>query len=350
MQPAFHRAVLDRLVEHIDVSVDRLIDRWRRLPDGEVVDVDEAMMTTALEVVGRALFSHDLSGQAHDLVHAVLEALDVVVARARSPLPLPVDWPTPGNQKLRKALATLDSAVAAMVAERRRHDPECADLLGMLLAARDEIDGRGLDDRQVRDEIVTLIVAGHETVASALTWTWHLLSEHPDVEQRLHDEVDTVLNDGRAPTFEDLPRLTYTRQVIDEALRLYPPAWVISRRAVVEESLHGHPVPAGSYVFVSPYVLHRTARYWPDPDRFDPDRFAPGVTIDRFAYIPFGAGPNLCIGRDFALVEATLLVAAVAARFSLQAQPGAKIHAEPLVTIRPRGGLPKVLRHRRPGA
>jgi cytochrome P450 len=308
--------------------------------------VDDAMMTTALEVVGRALFSHDLSGQAHDLVQAVLDALDVVVRRARSPLPLPVDWPTPGNRRLRRSLDTLDSAVAEMVAERRRHDPDCPDLLSMLLMARDEVDGRGFDDRQVRDEIVTLIVAGHETVASALTWTWHLLSEHPDVEDRLHAEVDEVLGEGRRPTYADLPRLTYTRQVIDEALRLYPPAWVISRRAIVDELLHDHAVPAGSYVFVSPYVLHRTPQYWPDPDRFDPDRFAPGASVDRFAYIPFGAGPNLCIGRDFALVEATLLVAAVAARFTLDEVPGARVHAEPLVTIRPRGGLPKVLRHR----
>lgn len=352
MQPAFHRALMDRYLTHLEIGIDRLVSTWDAQPNGTIVDVDAAMMRTALEVVGRALFSHDLSGDAARLVHAVLEALDVVVARARSPIPLPIDWPSPGNRKLARSLQTLDDTVVAMLRERRRvdrlldaDDQSPADLLGMLLAARDDIAGTGFDDRQLRDEIVTLIVAGHETVASALTWTWHLLAQNPDAEKRLHDELDDVLA-GRRPTFADLERLTYTRQVIDEALRLYPPAWVISRRAVVDAELAGHAVPSGSYVFVSPYVLHRTPELWPEPDRFEPDRFAPGVAIDRFAYIPFGAGPNLCIGRDFALLEATLLVADVASRFRLAAIPGAEVHVDPLVTIRPRGGLPMVLSRR----
>jgi cytochrome P450 len=352
MQPAFHRAVLDRFVTQLDVGINRLTSTWEAQPNGTVVDVDSAMMRTALEVVGRALFSHDLSGDAARLVHAVLEALDVVVARARSPLPLPVDWPTPGNRRLSRSLQTLDDTVVAMLRERRRVDRQIADddqapadLLGMLLAARDDIGGTGFDDRQLRDEIVTLIVAGHETVASALTWTWHLLAQNPDAEKRLHTELDEVLA-GRHPTFADLERLPYTRQVIDEALRLYPPAWVISRRAVVDSELAGYSVPAGSYVFVSPYVLHRTPELWPEPNRFEPERFGPGFSIDRFAYIPFGAGPNLCIGRDFALLEATLLVAAVAARFRLTSIPGADVQVDPLVTIRPRGGLPMVLSRR----
>jgi cytochrome P450 len=280
----------------------------------------------------------------------VLEALDVVVARARSPLRAPLHWPTPRNRRLASAIATLDATVEAILAERRRFgvdgdDERTADLLGMLLAARDDVSGHGFDDEQLRDEVVTLIVAGHETVASALTWTWHLLAGAPHVEAALHAEVDAVL-DGRLPTFADVERLVYTRQVIDEALRLYPPAWVISRRAVRGEEFDGHPVGAGSYVFVSPYVLHRTPELWPDPERFDPDRFAPGASIDRFAYIPFGAGPNLCIGRDFALLEATLLVATIASRFRLDSAPGHTVTPEPLVTIRPHGGLPMVLRRR----
>lgn len=352
MQPAFHRAVLDQFVAHIDISVDRLLASWDTLPNGAVVDVDEAMMHTALEAVGRSLFSHDLSGDAATLVDAVLEALDVVVARARSPLPLPIDWPTPGNRKLSRALSTLDRTVAAMLAERRAaaahlatDDTTAADLLGMLLVARDDNEGHGFDDRQLRDEIVTLIVAGHETVASALTWTWHLLAQNPESLTRLHAELDDVLA-GRRPTFADLDRLVFTRQVIDEALRLYPPAWVISRRAVAPDPLQGYEISPNSYVFVSPYVLHRTPELWPDPDHFDPDRFAPGKPIDRFSYIPFGAGPNLCIGRDFALLEATLVVASIASRFTLAAEPDAQVHVDPLVTIRPRGGLPMVLTRR----
>jgi len=355
MQPAFHRGILDSFVEHIDIALDRLLASWATQRDGDVVDVDDAMMRTALEAVGRSLFSHDLSGDARELVDAVLKALDVVVSRARSPLSAPLGWPTPGNLALRRSLRTLDRTVAVMVnarreAQKRGGGPEVPDLLGMLLS------GDGFDDRQLRDEIVTLIVAGHETVASALTWTWHLLGQDEGVRKRLHAEVDEVLADGR-PTFEDLPRLTYTRQVVDEALRLYPPAWVISRRAMVDEEILGTPVPAGSYTFVSPYVLQRTATWWPDPDRFDPDRFDPdrleraavvgeSAAAPRFAYIPFGAGPNLCIGRDLALMESVLLVAAVARNWTLEPLPGHEVRADPLVTIRPRGGLPMVLRRR----
>lgn len=361
MQPAFHREVLSNFVGHIDIAVDRLLASWSRQADGDVVDVDDAMMRTALEVVGRSLFSHDLSGEARELVDAVLKALDVVVARARSPLAAPLGWPTPGNMALKRSLRTLDRTVEVMVearrqAQRRGGGPEVPDLLGMLLASE------GFDDRQLRDEIVTLIVAGHETVASALTWTWHLLGQNPDALAKLHAEVDDVLG-GARPTFEDLPRLTYTRQVIDESLRLYPPAWVVSRRATADGDILGTPVPAGSYTFISPYVLHRTAAYWPDPDRFDPDRFDPDrsdpdrsdpdrlvperkAESSRFAYVPFGAGPNLCIGRDLAVMESVMLVASVASKWSLEPLVGREVRVDPLVTIRPHGGLPMALKRR----
>jgi cytochrome P450 len=206
----------------------------------------------------------------------------------------------------------------------------------------------GFDDRQLSDEIVTLIVAGHETVATALTWTFHLLGQHPQVLLDLQAEVDSVLGDRR-PGFADLPALTLTRQVVDEALRLYPPAWVISRRALAPGELLGREIPVGSYVFVSPYVLQRTATWWPNPDRFDPTRFAPeaqGVGSQRFAYIPFGAGPNLCIGRDLALLEAVLVVAAVVQRFELTPVADHQVRLDPLVTIRPKGGLPMRIRRR----
>ena len=347
MQPAFHRAVLDHFVEHIDVAVDRLVASWSPLPPGAEVDVDEAMMRTALEAVGRSLFSHDLSGEASELVRAVLRALDVVVARARSPFPLPMTLPTPGNVALRNSLRTLDRTVQVMVsarrlAEQRGAQPQTPDLLGMLLASE------GFDDRQLSDEIVTLIVAGHETVATALTWTFYLLGQHKSVLSELQSEVETVLS-GRRPTFADLPALSLTRQVVDEALRLYPPAWVISRRALTPGELLGQEIPVGSYVFVSPYVLQRTQQWWPQPDRFDPARFAPqepGPAYERYAYIPFGAGPNLCIGRDLALLEAVLVVAAVVQRFELTPMPDHEVRLDPLVTIRPKGGLPMRIRRR----
>jgi len=348
MQPAFHRAVLDQFVEHIDIAVDRLLASWARKRDGEIVDVDQAMMRTALEAVGRSLFSHDLSGEAGELVQAVLKALDVVVSRARSPLAPPLNWPTLGNIALRNSLRTLDHTVDVMVgarreAQRRGAGPETPDLLGMLMASE------GFDDRQLRDEIVTLIVAGHETVATSLTWTWYLLGQNREVRDTLLAEVDSVLQ-GQRPTFEHLSQLPYTRQVVDEALRLYPPAWVISRRALVDGDVMGVQVPAGSYVFVSPYVLHRTEKYWPDATRFDPARFASdaGEQTSRFTYIPFGAGPNLCIGRDLALMEAVLVVAAVASKCNLDPVIGQQVSLDPLVTIRPHGGLPMVLKKRFP--
>ena len=346
MQPAFHRAVLDQFVEHIDIAVDRLLASWARKRDGDVVDVDDAMMRTALEAVGRSLFSHDLSGEAGELVQAVLKALDVVVARARSPLAAPLSWPTLGNIALKNSLRTLDRTVEVMVGARREAlrrgaGPETPDLLAMLMASE------GFDDRQLRDEIVTLIVAGHETVATSLTWTWHLLGQNREVRDKLIAEVDGVLQ-GERPRFEHLPQLTYTRQVIDESLRLYPPAWVISRRALIDGDVMGVEVPAGSYVFVSPYVLHRTKEYWPDPQTFNPERFATGAGEQnaRFTYLPFGAGPNLCVGRDLALMEAVLVVAAVASTCTLDPVIGHQVNLDPLVTIRPHGGLPMVLKKR----
>jgi cytochrome P450 len=296
------------------------------------------MMRISLEVVGSALFSTDLTGDtARRIVDAVLTALDRVVVRARSPWIPPPAVPTPGNLRLRRALRTIDAEVAAMVASRPVASPG-DDVLGILLRARDS--GSGLDDTAVRDEVVTLLVAGHETVASSLTWTLHLLAHHPQVQERLADEVAAL---GDDPGTADLPRLPWTRAVVDEALRLYPPAWVVTRRALADDVLSGYPVPAGSVVLVSPYTVQRDPAVWPDPERFDPTRFL-GTTPARGTYLPFGAGPRLCIGRDFALVESVLVLAVIARRFLVEPAPGPPPRVDALVTLRPRGGLPLRLR------
>ncbi len=348
VQPAFHVRTLDALGGHVADAVARLTASWDAQPDGALVDVDAAMMGATLEIVGQALFSTDLGPEAADLVHAVERALAVVIRRARSPLPVPGWLPTPGNVRLGGAVRTLDRSVAAMVARHRTDaDPSRADLLSLLLGAGAGCADAGLTDRQVRDEVVTLIVAGHETVASALTWAWWLVAGDPAVGDRLAAEADTVL-DGRPPAASDYAGLPYARQVLDEALRLYPPAWVLSRRALADDVLAGAVVPAGALVIASPYALHRNPAHWDRPDRFDPDRFAPAVRADtvRSGYLPFGAGPRLCVGRDFALLEGTLVLAGLAARYGFERVAGRDVVVDPGVTLRPKSGLPVRLRRR----
>ncbi len=343
-QPAFHHSSLEPLSTTVVAAADRLLDRWDLAPDGSLVDVDAAMMRTALEIVGEALFSADLAGSAGVLVEAVLDALGQVVARAQNPFATPLGVPTPGNRRMLRALRTLDSAVAEIVGRRRASGEHGQDLLGLLLAS-------GLSDEQVRDEVATTIVAGHETVASALTWVWDLLGRNEETAWRLRDEVDVVLGRGseaRAPTGEDYGQLIWTRQVLDETLRLYPPAWVITRKALVDDVLAGVAVPAGSLVIICTFALHRRPEAWPDPERFDPGRFDPDRRgeLQRSAYAPFGSGPRLCIGRDFALLEGTLLLARISQRYVLRPQSDRDVPMDAMVTIRPRDGLPMQLQRR----
>jgi cytochrome P450 len=343
VQPAFHRETLASVAEH-SVAAARV--QAERLGPG-VVDVDQAMMHVALEVVGAALFSTDLSGHAATLVPAVLTALDRVVLRARSPWLPPPSVPTPGNVRLRRALDTIDGAVAGMTRQRRAAGSAAprGDVLDLLLAGVEgEDDAAAL--AAVRDETVTLLIAGHETVASALTWAWHLLVDHPTAYQRLLAEVDAL---GADPGLDDLPRLPFTRAVVDEALRLYPPAWILTRKAAADDVLSGYRVPAGSLVLVSTWTLHRDPALWPQAGQFRPERWLgdEAQRAPRWAYVPFGAGPRQCIGKDFALVEATLVLAVLARRVRLVrpvAAPAPRVEA--LVTLRPRGGLELDVRRR----
>ncbi|MGN6686963.1 MAG: cytochrome P450 [Actinomycetales bacterium] len=362
LQPAFHRATLENVAAHAAAAAGDLARGWRAqtvasAPARSVtVDMDAAMMHAALDVVGRSLLGADLRGEAQRLIGAVLEALDVVVARARLPLPIPEAVPTPGNRKLRRSLRVIDAAVSSVIA-RRAGGPAREDLVGLLLGGDGDSDG-GLDPTAVRDEIVTMIVAGHETVASALTWTWQLLAEHPGVQEDVAHEARSVLGD-RAAVLEDFSQLPLTRQVLEEALRLYPPAWVISRRALDADTLGGYDVPAGSMVILSPYLVHHDTGTWEDAEAFVPQRFSDarsGQPVDapRAAYLPFGAGPRLCIGRDFALVEATLILASLARSWRVSLPPeadgprgaGQSPRVDALVTLRPHGGLPLLLSER----
>ena len=337
VQPAFHHETLGQLTGHVEHATTAVVDDWSRQPDGCLVDIDAAMMHATLEVVGHALFGSDLSDDAEALAGATLDALDVVIARARVPITPPSWIPTPANRRLAAANRVLDDSVGRMLEERATGRSMSHDMLDMLMAVRDE-DGAGLTSADIRNQMVTFIVAGHETVASALTWAWALLAAHPDEQAALHAEVDAVVGDAPM-TVEDYQRLTRTRAVFDEALRLYPPAWLITRKALADDEVGERSMPAGSLVIMSPYLLHRHPDLWLEPEAFRPARFI-DHDIDRASFMPFGAGPRMCIGRDFAYVEGVLMLARLASRFAVRYPQGAGLPAaDPLVTIRPAGGL-----------
>jgi len=339
MQPVFAQQRLRMLDRVVVPATDKMLMRWKSAAQsGEVIDVDHAMLELALEIVGLSLFGLDLSQEAPQLVHAALEALDYVIYRAQNPFAPPPSWPTPRNRAFHRALARLNAAVESIIAARLEKGLDGDDLLTLLLKAHREGE---LSRAQVRDELITMIIAGHETVATALTWTWYLLAHHPQVWERLAGEVDWVLA-GQPPNGDHLPRLEFTAQVFSEALRLYPPAWLITRKAQAEDIILEEPIPAGALVIICPYALHRHPRIWPQPEHFDPERFAEphARDIPRFAYIPFGGGPRLCIGNRFALIEAQLVLARVTQVYRLEYAGVAPKQAQPLVTLRPKGGMP----------
>jgi cytochrome P450 len=266
-------------------------------------------------------------------------------------VPTPPVVPTPGNLKLRRAIRRLDEVVYGMIRERRASGVDRGDMLGMLLATRDEGDGSGLSDREVRDQAMTIMLAGHETTANALAWTFYLLGRHPQVREKLEREVDTVLA-GRDATMADLPSLPYTLEILKESMRLYPPAYMIGRRATRDVVICGSRVPAGQVVIVNVIGIHRRADAFPDPDRFDPERFTPEreKALPPHAFIPFGAGPRICIGNHFAWMEGQLVLATLAQRLRFELVSNKPVETEPLVTLRPKGGLPVRVVQRPSGA
>jgi cytochrome P450 len=314
---------------------------------GKVVDVAAIMNAVTMEIVARTLFGTDVTSD----IGTVGEAMDVLTEETGRIRPtaffdLPEFVTRPRGRRFEEAVMTLDGIVNRIVAQRREEmekgDAARDDLLSMLLEARDEENGQGMTDRQLRDELVTLFLAGHETTAISLAWTFHLLAQNPQAEATLQAEVDAVLGGKSAPTFEDLERLPYARMVAEESMRLYPPAYVFSRRAVADDQLGPWRMPAGAHIVISPYALHRRPDYWTDPDAFKPERFAPGAPSDRpkHAYLPFGGGPRICIGNSFAMMEHAIVLCAAARHWRLESIPGHVVRTEPRITLRPRGGLP----------
>jgi len=355
IQPMFAKRHLGRFAEHMTAAIGSSLMAWLERPDGEPVDVAAQMTGLTLDVVGRALFGAELAGDATRIGPAVVVGLRTgvfaarlqlafapprwVIDRGRAVFRLPVL--TPRLARFRRAIATIDEVVHRLIDERQADpDADPGDLLGLLLAARDE-DGRGMSREQVRDELVTFMLAGHETTANGLAWMWYLLSRSPEARDRLHSEVDEILG-GRVPTADDVDRLPYTSACFQEALRLYPPAWVIEREAVADDEIDGHPIPAGATLIMPTYLIHRDPRLWPNPEGFDPRRFLPenARAHPRYAYLPFGAGRRVCVGAGFAILEGTLIAAMIAQRFTFDLAPGVRVVPEPTVTLRPRDGLP----------
>jgi cytochrome P450 len=337
-QPAFHRQRVASYAKMMTDATSRTRERWQ---DGDVLDISHEMMRLTLAIVGKTLFDADVEDEAQEIGQAltdVMNLFDVLLLPFSEYLD---KLPLPQTRRFHRARERLDATVYRMIEERRRSHQDRGDLLSMLLLAQDEEGQTGrMTDEQVRDEALTIFLAGHETTSNALTWTWYLLSQHPEVETKLHEEIDAVLG-SRLPTSDDVPRLRYTEMVLAESMRLYPPAWALGRLALADYEVGGYVVPAGSLVLLSQYVAHRDPRYFPDPTRFDPERWTPEARESRpqYSYFPFGGGPRRCIGEGFAWMEGILLIATLAQRFSLRLVANHPVELKPVITLRPKHGM-----------
>jgi len=343
IQPIFLRERVAQMGDLMAQEAQRLVRDWqRRNLDREPFDAAAEMTRVTLAIVARALFSLDVAQYAQ-VIGESLTTMNEAMAQAGFSALLPF-LPSRSNRRTRAAARALDRVIRKIIADRRASAKWPDDLLSLLLAARDQETGKPLSDVQVRDEVATFMLAGHETTANALAWTWYLLGRNPQCEAKLHAEAAEVLR-GRPPCTADLPRLRYAAMVIEESLRLYPPAWAISRSNLEEDELAGYRIRRGSLIYISQYVTHRHPDFWPDPDRFDPDRFTPERSAGRpkYAYFPFSGGPRACIGSQFALTEAILVLCTIAQRWRLRLVPQHPVELNPLITLRPRYGVKVVL-------
>jgi cytochrome P450 len=341
-QPAFHRQRIAAYAVTMGTHAERTSLRWH---DGQTVDMHTEMMRLTLGIVSRTLFDTDVENESAEIGDALTTAFESFNVAMLPFTEYLEKLPLRSVRRFNAARDTLDRTIYRMIEERRDSGEDKGDLLSMLLMATDtEGDGTGMSDLQLRDEALTIFLAGHETTANALTWTWFLLSQNPDVETRLHREVDSVLG-RRIPSYEDLQSLPYTRMVLAESMRLYPPAWAIGRRALEPFDARGFTIPRRSVILMSQYIMHRDSRFFPDPQRFDPDRWTPEASAGRpkFSYFPFGGGNRVCIGEQFAWMEGVLLIALLARKWRMRLEPGHPVEVQPLITLRPKHGMRMIL-------
>ncbi|PTL76986.1 cytochrome P450 [Vitiosangium sp. GDMCC 1.1324] len=344
-QPAFHRARIAAMAEQMVRATAEFSEHWAESQrTGAPRHAVRDMMALTLRIVGEALLGTDVRAETEVVSAAFNVVSEQTVERFRTLRLIPPILPTAYDRAYRRANHTLREVVARVIAKRREHLEDRGDLLSMFMLARDEETGEQMDDAHLQGEVLTMMIAGHETTATTLSWVWVLLEQNPEVERQLHAELESVLG-GRAPTAEDVPRLVYTRRVLDETLRLYPPVYILSRKVMEDDTVYGYQVLAGSSLDMSPYVTHRLAEFWPDPERFDPDRFTPEkiAARPRYAYFPFLGGPRQCIGNTFALMEGTLILATLAQRHRPRMVAGYTPKPEPLLTLRPASELPVMI-------
>lgn len=360
IQPAFHKKRLDRMARTMTDATEAMLDRWRsRLRENTgdgVLDANREMSRLTLEIVGRTLFGSALAGEASRGEDALSLVFRLGFDRAGRFVQVPFGVPTPKNLRYRRAIRDMDGIVRSLLEARwnavpeGEEDPAGGDLLDMLLAAHETGGEAGITGKQLRDEVLTVMGAGYETTARALCWTFYLLDRHPEAAHALRDELEDVLG-GRTPTVEDLPRLPYTRMVVQESMRIFPPVWGLSRRLEEADEVGGTRIPGGNRVIISAYVTHRHPDLWPEPEKFNPERFRNATLLDRppkdmprYAYFPFSGGPRECVGVNFAAMEASLVLATIAGSFELSVVPGHRVTPEPSFTLRPGNGLPVKLR------
>ncbi len=340
-QPAFYKerivALFDKMV---DLSIAYVEELEQRTNPKESIEINQEMMDITANVVLDTLFSAKDYGDESELYHTMVNLQEYVIKRVNNPFSIPLQYVNGNHRQFLKEKKIFDELIYHVINERRVNKTQHNDMLNMLLDAKDADTGEGMSDLELRDEAITIFIAGHETSANTLTWTLYLLAQHPEIVEKIRAEVNTHFGDRR-PTFQDLQKLQYTRQVVEEGLRLYPPAFAIGRESLAEDTIDGVTIPKGVIMFINIYALHRNPKYWEDPEVFNPDRFTPENVKSRpnLSYIPFGAGARMCIGYHFAMMQIQLLLALMAQRFNFRLKEGHPVETQPLITLRPKHGI-----------